>query len=155
MYKCEHLVHESQGGGEFPSILCANCTSSYYGSLQSSAESQRPHHLAAGGSYWSLLLWFMLGWQFMPASANHICCWVYSFERSIAKEELISGRTKLFRKATLCAKQNWSVHKLGAHLVDMSKFLGLVRGEVGSKQALCSTLSAQNSAGSTCRCARH
>lgn len=113
----------------------------------------KDHHLAAGGSYWSLLLWFMLGWQFMPASANHIYCWVDSFERSIAKEELISGRTKLFRKATLCAKQNWSVHKLRAHLVDMSKFLGLVRRKIRSKQTLCCALAAQHSAGCTCRCA--
>lgn len=95
-------MHESQGGGEFQSILCANCTSSYYGSLQSSAEI-KDHHLAAGGSYWSLL-WFMLGWQVMPASTNHICCWVDSFKRSIAKEELISGRTKLFNKGYIVCK---------------------------------------------------
>jgi hypothetical protein len=63
----------------------------------------KDHHLAAGGSYWSLL-WFMLGWQFMPASTNHICCWVDSFKRSIAKEELISGRTKLFNKGYIVCK---------------------------------------------------
>lgn len=147
-------MHESHGGGEFNQFYVQTALPHIMVHCNH-LQKVKDHHLAAGGSYWSLLLWFMLGWQFMPASANRIYCWVDSFERSIAKEELISGRTKLFRKATLCAKQNWSVHKLGAHLVDMSKFLGLVRGEVGSKQALCSALSAQNSAGSTCRCARH
>lgn len=39
----------------------------------------------------------------------------------------------------------------GAHLVDMSKFLRLVRREVRSKQALSSALAAQHSASCTCR----
>lgn len=39
----------------------------------------------------------------------------------------------------------------GAHLVDMSKFLRLVRREVRSKQALSSALAPQHSASCTCR----
>ncbi len=50
-------------------------------------------------------------------------------------------------------KTNCSVHKLGAHLMDMSKFLGLVGRKIRSKQTLCCALAAQHSAGCTCRCA--
>lgn len=50
-------------------------------------------------------------------------------------------------------KTNCSVHKLGAHLMDMSKFLGLVGRKIRSKQTLCCALAAQHSASCTCRCA--